>query len=67
MQWTLARGGERSCALKSYEGFRAEDVRLRLCMLGIPWRARLLKCAQRRAGELRAVPAQCRRGHACRS
>jgi hypothetical protein len=27
MQWALVRGGEASCALKSYEGFRAEDVR----------------------------------------
>ena len=26
MHWTAARGGEASCALRSYEGFRALEV-----------------------------------------
>jgi len=51
MQWTLVRGGEASCALKSYRGFRAEDVRSNQRSAWLrPWHACSLTGSARNAG-----------------
>ena len=66
MQWTLVRGGEASCALKSYRGFRAEDVRSNQRSAWLrPWHACSLTGSARNAGpgaacSARAAPSRSR-------